>query len=77
MKKRQIIKITRNVVTGRDAHTDIIIWKEGRSWKCETGMSRIDDVDGITFEHECNELTLRETRDMIDEKWNSRLYDTN
>lgn len=73
MTKREIIRETKDILCGNSGHTNIIIWKEGRSWRCETGLNRFQKSDfsdeSIQFSHCCNEITLKETKKEIDVAW--------
>ena len=73
MTKKQVVKIMRNVMTGADAHTNIVAWKEGRSWKVETGLNKYNrhDFENVQFigRHCCNEMTLKEAEELL-KNWN-------
>lgn len=72
MTKRNVIKGTRAVITGRNFVSSILIWKEGRSWKIETDFDSNDitEKSGIVLRYENNkDYTLKETASLIDSKF--------
>jgi len=72
MTKREMIRELRDVLVGNCGHSHIAIWKEGRSWKTETGLDRQiwQHVEGCAgFDHCCNEMTLKETAEYFNDQY--------
>lgn len=70
MTKREMIKEVRDIMVGNSGHTNILVWKEGRSWKTETNINRfsfedVNEVNGFQEQHCCNEMTLKETKEYL------------
>lgn len=64
MTKKAVAKELQEIMTGVSGHTNAIVWKEGRSWKIETGLNKFDKHDysenAVNYSHCCNELTQKE-----------------
>ena len=74
MTKANMIKEVRDVMTGVSGHTNILVWKKGRSWKTETNISKfsfedVDNVNGFQLNHCCNEMTLKETENYLKDNY--------
>jgi hypothetical protein len=65
MTKRQAIKEIRDVMAGYSNHKYGMVYKIGRSWEVQTGMSKFDSEDGTVFYHNCNEITLKEVENWL------------
>ncbi len=78
MTKREIAKELQEIMTGASGHTNAIVWKEGRSWKIETGLNKFDHrdygLDSINYRHCCNEITIQEIIENLTEKFDPRNF---
>ena len=67
MTKKQMIKEVRDVCTGRSGHTHIFVTPLFPCYEVETSIS--NDREGrMHFSHCCNEMSLREASEMIEEQ---------
>jgi hypothetical protein len=75
MRKREMIKEVRDVMTGNSTLSVIYVWKEGRSWKTEHSHTVCVGRNEMHFSRCCNEMTLKEAEQEFDEKELIGLYD--
>ena len=79
MTKRKAIREIKEIMNGTSGMTNIKIWKNGRSWETETSLNKFDDYEEnsengiIQFQHCCNEITLRQVEDLLNEETAQKL----
>jgi len=71
MKKRELVRLIKRIMTGADAHTNIIFGKKDGVWICQTGTNSFNERDFRDWNdvdqahHCCNSISLTEINNLF------------
>ncbi len=71
MTKKEVIRKIRNVMAGYDGHTMAIVRKLNRGYDVYTTISNYSSdnlgKEEMIFRHQCNEMTLKEAKEHLEQ----------
>ena len=73
MTKKEAAKEIQDVMN-YGGHTNILVWKEGRSWKTYSGLNSfscedVQEVNGTTFSYQDGDFSIKDVIRFLNEPW--------